>query len=65
MPGVPSCVWSLESLQSLHLSSNGLSGPLGHPPSSSPLRDVVLSFNQLTGTIPQALQVSNASLHFH
>jgi hypothetical protein len=56
--GIPSCIWKdLPLLTSLHLSSNGLTGSINIPADSSinNLTSIVLSYNQLSGTIPQAL----------
>jgi Leucine-rich repeat (LRR) protein len=56
--GIPACIWTdLPLLASLHLSSNGLTGSLNIPDESyiRNLSSIVLSYNQLTGTIPPAL----------
>jgi Leucine-rich repeat (LRR) protein len=55
---VPLCFYSMPLLRTLHLSGNGLTGSL---PSaglniSSPLTDLTISHNTLTGTIPVAFQ---------
>jgi hypothetical protein len=60
--GIPACLWSLPLLTSVHLSSNGLTGSLAGLDDmtlSANLSSLVLSYNQLSGTIPQALQNAN------
>eukprot|EP01035_Chromulina_nebulosa_P025131 gene25131-32779_t len=56
---IPSCIWNLQNLTTLHLSGNLLSG--GIPPVSvgsvpSKLAYLSLAYNRLTGTIPDGLQ---------
>jgi hypothetical protein len=54
--GIPTCIWnSWPKLNSLHLSSNGLTGTIGPVSGASNLTSVVLSYNQLSGTIPEEL----------
>jgi hypothetical protein len=56
--GIPACIWTdLPQLISIHLSSNGLTGSLNIPSTGSirNLSSIVLSYNQLSGTIPPAL----------
>jgi hypothetical protein len=58
--GIPACIWTkLPLLKSLHLGSNGLTGYImwGTDMESlgSNLSSIVLSYNQLSGTIPNAL----------
>lgn len=55
--GIPSCLFNLPALETLHLSGNGLSGSLPNDLSVTDiLTDLSLSHNQLTGTIPVAIQ---------
>jgi Leucine-rich repeat (LRR) protein len=58
---LPRCLFDgLPALQTLHLSSNGLRGPLPPLSSLSPaLRDLTLSHNALSGAIPAAIQTHN------
>lgn len=56
---IPSCVFQLPLLQSLYLSGNELSGNLnlyGVNITSSPLTNVRLSYNKLTGEFPAFLE---------
>ncbi|RYH25605.1 hypothetical protein EON65_15370 [archaeon] len=54
---IPSCVWSLPNITVLHMSGNGFTGQLPtHLRPSCSLKDVVLTHNMLTGTLPQAFQ---------
>jgi Leucine-rich repeat (LRR) protein len=54
---IPSCVFSLPYLHTLHLSSNALSGSLPSDVTMpGELYDLDLSHNQLTGSIPVAIQ---------
>jgi hypothetical protein len=63
---IPSCLFSIPNLQTLHLSGNGLTGSFPFSSSddddtssaaiSSSLSDLSLSHNQLTGTIPLSIQ---------
>lgn len=54
---IPSCLWSLEKLVTLHLTGNGFVGEIdtGGAPFGSHLEDVSLSHNRLSGTIPSAI----------
>jgi hypothetical protein len=55
--GIPSCIWDgMPSLNTVHLSGNGLKGTLGELMSG--LTDVSLSSNRLSGTIPLSRQTS-------
>lgn len=54
--GIPSCIWSMPMLSTLHLSGNGLTGNLGELSGSSLLRDVSVASNNLIGTIPHSWQ---------
>jgi Leucine-rich repeat (LRR) protein len=70
LPGsIPSCIYSMPSLKTLHLSGNGIKGSI---PSSivlgDKLTDLSLSHNLIKGTIPEALQqhqFSNLDLSFN
>jgi hypothetical protein len=52
----PACVTALPNLVVLHLSGNGLGGKLGIIPPTSKLRNLSLTHNRLTGTIPSSFQ---------
>jgi Leucine-rich repeat (LRR) protein len=55
---VPSCMFLLPSLKTLHLSGNGFSGSIASSLNiSQSLVDLSLSNNQLTGSIPESLQM--------
>eukprot|EP01032_Pedospumella_encystans_P016091 gene16091-18374_t len=55
--GVPDCIYSLPSLQTLHMSSNGLSGSLPENVHFGPnFTDLGVSRNFLVGNIPEAFQ---------
>jgi len=54
-PTIPSCLFSMTGLQTLHLSLNGYVGTLPETVSSS-LQELVISHNFLTGTIPLSFQ---------
>lgn len=55
--GIPSCLFSMPNLQSLHLSGNGLDGGLPNNLTiSNSLVDLSLSHNLLTGNIPDSIQ---------
>jgi hypothetical protein len=53
---VPTCLWSISSLSTLHLSGNGLSGFIPDTPLVPILSNVELGGNALTGTIPMSVQ---------
>jgi Leucine-rich repeat (LRR) protein len=54
---VPSCLFQLPYLQTLHLSSNALTGTLAQDLTiTDTLADLSLSYNKLTGTIPESIQ---------
>jgi hypothetical protein len=54
---IPQCIWSMPSLGTLHLSSNGLHGTIGEiDVDSSMLKDVTLVSNNLVGSLPVSFQ---------
>jgi hypothetical protein len=53
---VPTCLWSLSTLSTLHISGNGLSGYIPETPLYAGLTNVELGGNALTGTIPISIQ---------
>jgi Leucine-rich repeat (LRR) protein len=53
---IPNCLWSMSKLTSLHMAGNGLGGSLGEIPSDSALTDLILSHNQLEGSVPLSIQ---------
>ena len=56
---IPSCLYSLPKLKTLHVSGNGLRGSLQAGPAgwSASLTDLSLSHNALTGEIPPSLKL--------
>jgi Leucine-rich repeat (LRR) protein len=66
---IPSCLFHMPRLATLHLSGNGLTGTLPELPAASVhLVDLSLSHNALTGTIPSSLQLrhwDNLDLSFN
>lgn len=57
---IPSCLFHMRTLSSLHLSGNSLSGTIpDERVISKRLVDLILSHNVLTGTIPEAVQTHN------
>jgi hypothetical protein len=55
---IPSCLWNISSLQTLHMAGNGLKGPIPDLPLHARLTNVQLGSNALTGTIPLYIQQS-------
>jgi Leucine-rich repeat (LRR) protein len=54
---IPSCIWQMPSLLTLHLSGNSLEGSLRDLiDGSTALQDVSLASNKLTGSVPQSWQ---------
>jgi hypothetical protein len=53
---LPSCLWNVDSLQTLHMAGNGLSGSIPDAPLPSSLLNLQLGYNALTGTIPNHIQ---------
>jgi Leucine-rich repeat (LRR) protein len=53
--GIPSCLFSMPYLELLHISGNRISGTI---PSNTivSIKDLILSYNFLTGTIPNTFQ---------
>ncbi len=57
--GIPSCLFNMTSLQTLHLSGNGITGSLSEDLVLGPkLNDLSLSYNVLGG------EHSHRSMHF-
>ena len=55
--GIPTCLFTMPSLTTLHLSGNALTGTIpSNGNISESLQDLSLSHNQLTGTIPNSIQ---------
>jgi Leucine-rich repeat (LRR) protein len=55
--GIPTCLFKLKNLETLHLSGNGFTGSLPENLTlGSTLQDLSLSHNRLTGTIPLYIQ---------
>lgn len=55
---IPSCLFDMRHLNTLHLSGNGLTGSLSsHTNLSANLVDFAVSHNQLTGTVPPEFQM--------
>jgi Leucine-rich repeat (LRR) protein len=52
---IPSCLWSMPALKTLHLSGNGLGGTLGELKDSY-LTDISLASNRLVGSLPLSWQ---------
>ena len=49
---IPSCLWSVNSLTTMHLTGNGYAGDITAVESGIHLYDVSLSHNRIDGTIP-------------
>jgi Leucine-rich repeat (LRR) protein/uncharacterized membrane protein YgcG len=66
---IPSCLFTLPFLTTLHLSGNGFTGSLSSSLVVSPsLIDLVLSYNELSGSIPLSIQTkfwSNLDLSYN
>jgi hypothetical protein len=60
---IPSCILTLPNISVFHISGNGFRVPFASFAStvSSSLQDISLSYNQITGTIPYALQTMEVS----
>jgi hypothetical protein len=55
--GIPTCLFEMKRLNTLHLSGNGLTGPLpNNVDISVNLVDLSLSHNKLTGHVPRVFQ---------
>jgi len=59
---IPSCLFDLPALQTLHLAGNGLEGPIPDRPLPPRLQDLTLSYNRLSQQVPTPLQKSLAQL---
>lgn len=53
---IPACLFTLPKLHTLHVSGNGYSGKLPSTYNQSILKDLTLSFNRLSGTIPNIIR---------
>lgn len=53
---IPGCVFNMSELTQLFMDGNGLRGNLAPISSKSQLRNMSLSYNRLTGTIPVSVQ---------
>jgi hypothetical protein len=53
---IPSCVWNLPNLVSIHISGNRFSGIIGELLENSSLVNMSLSFNHFTGSLPLSVQ---------
>ena len=53
---IPSCIWAMQNLTTLHLAGNGLKGTIGDLHGYSQLSVADLSGNYLTGTVPLTIQ---------
>ena len=53
---IPSCLWSMRNLTTLHLAGNGYVGEVKLSALGSGLNDVTLSHNRFSGTIPNLIQ---------
>ena len=53
---IPSCLWSLRNLTTLHLTGNGFVGKVHMGETNGLLDDLSLSHNRLEGTIPRHIQ---------
>lgn len=62
---IPSCIFSLPLIKSIHLSGNGLAGALPNAAEEwgDSLRDLLLSNNFLTGTISKGLKKKGSKMH--
>ena len=49
---IPQCIWNFRNLSSLHITGNSLTGSIGNVPAETPLFELSLSHNLLSGTIP-------------
>ena len=55
--GIPACMFAVPNINTLHLSGNGLTGTISTELGiSTDLRDLSVSHNALTGSIPQLFQ---------
>ena len=56
---IPACLFTLPKIQTIHLAGNGVEGTLPHSLTtiSSTLLDLTICHNQLTSSIPEAIQV--------
>lgn len=55
---LPDCIWNLQYLAVLHLTGNGLTGKIvSQLPDDTRITDLLLSHNQLSGTIPFQIEM--------
>lgn len=60
---IPSCIFSMVSIESLHLSGNALEGWFDvNLNISTKLADIVLSYNHLTGDLPYAMHFNHFTM---
>ncbi len=59
---IPACIWKMPSLETLHLSGNGLTGTLGELLKNSSLQALNLASNHFSGPIPLSFQANNVLL---
>lgn len=63
---LPACVWDMESLSTLHLTGNGLTGiTISELPQQSPMADLSLSHNKFSGEIPLNMHLVERLDLFH
>jgi len=55
---IPTCIWELPNLKTLHLTGNLLEGTIPDPPNIFSLSDLSLAYNTLEGSIPLSLRKS-------
>lgn len=53
---IPKCLFEMTELQQLYLSGNGIESQLSPLAVASPLRNISLSYNRLSGEIPSSIQ---------
>ena len=53
---IPSCLWNMSSLKTLHMTGNGYVGKIKMTDLDNRLNDVLLSHNRLSGTVPTYIQ---------
>lgn len=53
---IPSCLWNMSSLKTLHMAGNGYVGEIKMTGLDNRLNDILLSHNRLSGTVPTFIQ---------